>query len=234
MKKYLKSMAVFFRYNAGSIFAGKFIYFLVMAIVLFLVVTVIYSVNSDTAPGAAAVYYFLMAPGVLLVFYPSAYSIQGDSDARMLETLFGIPDYRFKVWLTRSLTQYIVIGVLLMMLALLCRLALADFSVPVMTIQLMFPVAFIGSFGFMTASITRSGNSTAVIMVVLILFFWLGNTTFEGSSWNLFHNPYTVDAETSSLLGAEISFYNRVYLAVGAVVSTMFGLLRLQQREKFF
>jgi hypothetical protein len=68
-------------------------------------------------------------PGVLLIFYPSAYSIQGDIDARILETLFGIPDYRYKVWLSRSVTHYIVIGVFLLLLAFLCRIALADFSI---------------------------------------------------------------------------------------------------------
>lgn len=230
----MKSLLVFFRYNAGSIFAGKFIYFLSLAIVLFLVVVIIFVVNHDEPPGAQNIYYFLLVPGVLLVFYPSAYSIQGDSDARMLETLFGIPDYRYKVWLSRSVTQYIVIGVFLLLLALLCRIALVDFSIGAMIFHLMFPVVFLGSFGFMVASVTRSGNSTAVIMVLLILFFWFASGVLASSSWDLFHNPFMVGDESSMMFWWEVTLYNRVYLAVGAVVSTMFGLLRLQQREKFF
>lgn len=230
----MKSLFAFFRYNAGSIFAGKFIYFLSLAIVLFLAVVIVFVLNHDEPPQEQNIYYFLLVPGVLLVFYPSAYSIQGDIDARILETLFGIPDYRYKVWLSRSVTQYIVIGLFLLLLAFLCRIALTDFSIGEMLFHLMFPVIFLGSFGFMLASITKSGNSTAVLMVLLILFFWFTSGVLEGSSWNLFHNPFMVGNESSMMFKSEVTLYNRVYLLVGALLSTMSGLLRLQQRERFF
>lgn len=224
----------FLRYNASNVFAGKFIYFLSMAIVLFLVIVIIYVAGHETSPDERNVYYFLLVPGVLLVFYPSAYSIQGDIDSRMLETLFGIPDYRYKVWLSRSVTQYLVIGVFLFVLALLCRLGLADFPLWSMMFHLMFPIVFLGSFGFMTAVVTRSGNSTAVVLVISILFFWMASGSLEGSSWDLFHNPFGYSEGVSVMFWEEVTLYNRVYMLLGALVSTMFGLLRLQKREKFF
>ncbi|MBT5038974.1 MAG: hypothetical protein HOM52_10725, partial [Rhodospirillaceae bacterium] len=74
-------------------------------------------------PNAATIYYFLLVPGTLLVFYPAAYSVQSEVDAGMLETLFGIPDYRYKVWLARQVVQQIIVALLLSMLAWLCQVA---------------------------------------------------------------------------------------------------------------
>lgn len=229
----MKSLVAFIRYNATNVFAGKSIYFLILAIVLLFAVTIFYVLNNDAPPDAQAVYYFLLVPGVLLIFYPSAYSIQSDADSRMIETLFGIPDYRYKVWLARNLTHYLIVAVLLLLLAVLCRLGLATFSLNSMLFHLMFPVVFLGSLGFMTAVLTRSGNSTAVVMVAVVLFFWFTAEALEGSPWNLFHNPFADVEQIETLLLSETTLYNRIYLFVGSVIATMFGLLRLQQREKF-
>ena len=228
-----KSMAAFFRYNVFTSFSGKFIYVFILAIVLFLVIVFLHVLNNDASPSAEAVYNFLLFPGVLLVFYPSAFSIQNDVDSRMIETWFGIPDYRYKIWLVRSLTQYIVIGALLFILTVLCRLGLAEFPVGSMLFHLMFPVIFIGSLGFMIAALTKSGNGTAVILVLLIIFFWIALESVEGSSLYVFHNPFQMVDQMETIILAETTLLNRVYLLVGAIVTTLFGLLRLQHREKF-
>ena len=117
-----KSLAAFFRYNIFTSFSGKFIYVFVLAIVLFLLMVFLHVLNNDATPSSEVVYNFLLFPGILLIFYPSAFSIQNDTDSRMIETLFGIPDYRYKIWLVRSLTQYIVIAGLLFVLTVLCRI----------------------------------------------------------------------------------------------------------------
>jgi hypothetical protein len=228
-----KSLAAFFRYNVFTSFSGKFIYVFALAIVLFLVIVILHVLNNDASPSAEAVYNFLLFPGVLLVFYPSAFSIQNDVDSRMIETWFGIPDYRYKIWLVRSLTQYMVIGTLLFILTVLCRLGLAEFPVVSMVFHLMFPVIFIGSLGFMIAALTRSGNGSAVILVLLILFFWIALESVEGSSWYVFHNPFQTVDQMETLLLAETTLLNRIILLIGSIVATLFGLLRLQHREKF-
>lgn len=228
-----KSLAAFIGHNASNIFAGKFIYFLLLAIALLITIAVIYVLEEDIPPNSEAIYYFLLTPAVLLIFYPATYSIQSDIDSRMLETLFGIPDYRYKVYLVRILTQYLVTAALLLVMAVLCRLTLAEFSITSMIFHLMFPVIFLSSFGFMVSTITRSGNGTAVIMVVVILFFWIGTDAMIDSRWFLFHNPFTQTDAFETVLWAETTLYNRIYLIIGSVIATMFGLLRLQQREKF-
>ncbi len=228
-----KSLAAFFRYNVFTSFSGKFIYVFILAVVLFLLIVFLHVLNNDASPSAEVVYNFLLFPGVLLIFYPSAFSIQNDMDSRMIETLFGIPDYRYKIWLVRSLTQYIVIAGLLFVLTVLCRLGLAEFSVGSMLFHLMFPIVFIGSLGFMIAALSRSGSGTTVILVVVVLFFWIAFESVEGSSLYIFHNPFQIVDQMETLVLAETTLLNRIYLLIGAVVTTLFGLLRLQHREKF-
>jgi len=228
-----KSLRAFFRYNVFTSFSGKFIYVFVLAIVLFLFMVFLHVLNNDATPSSEVVYNFLLFPGILLIFYPSAFSIQNDTDSRMIETLFGIPDYRYKIWLVRSLTQYIVIAGLLFVLTVLCRLALAEFPVGSMVFHLMFPVVFIGSLGFMIAALTRSGSGTAVILVLVILFFWIALESVEGSGLYIFHNPFQNVEQMQTMILAETTLLNRIYLLIGSVVTTLFGLLRLQHREKF-
>lgn len=229
----LSAVFLTIRYSAKQVFANKFIYFVSAAVALFLLIAVIYSLDEETPPAADAIYYFLIAPGVLLIFYPSVYSLQSDVDSRMLETLFGIPNYRYKVWLARSVVQYIVIAILLTGLALFSRYALADFSVVSMVLHVMFPIVFLGSLAFMVSTMARSGNGAAVVMVVVGLFFWIMGEPLEESRWSLFHNPFAQVDPYEMYAWAQTTLYNRIYLVIGAIVTTMYGLLRLQNREKF-
>ena len=229
---FLLSLLAFFRYNAAHIFAGKFLYFLLTGLALFLAIVIIYVLNEPAPPGANAVYWFLLAPGILLIFYPSVYAIQADADARMLETLFGVPDYRYKVWLARYVTQYIVVALLLLALGLFCQLSVAHFPLWSMIFHLMFPLVFLGSFGFMTATLTRSGNGAAVIVVMFFLILFIGAEALEGSRWNLFHNPFSETGQFDYILQQETTLYNRIYLLVGSAICTLFAMFRLMQREK--
>lgn len=230
---HLRSLSAFLRYNAGHVFAGRFIYFLLLGIALFLTVIIIYSLEEAVPPDAEAIYYFLLVPGMLLVFYPASYGIQGDIDSRMIETLFGIPDYRYKVWVARNITQYLVIVCLLGLLAVFSRFALADFSIIPMLFQLLFPIVFVGSLGFMISSLTRNGNATAAVLVVILMFFWIAAEPLAESRWNLFHNPFADVDQLQAMLWSDITLYNRIYILIASLTAMAFGLLRLQQREKF-
>ena len=105
------------RYNLIIIFANKFIYFMLAAVGIFLLITIINLFNPDSNPNSALVYYWLLVPGLLLIFYPTVFGIQNDADSRMLEILFGIPNYRYKVWLVRLAVIYIIVYFLLLLLA---------------------------------------------------------------------------------------------------------------------
>ena len=229
----IKTLVAFLRYNSLHIFGGRFVIFLGLALGLFFLVLLIGLLGRGGTPNSEQLYNYLLAPGILLVFYPAVYGIQRDQDTRMVETLFGIPDYRYKVWLTRLVTLYLIIAVMMFALVLLCRITLADFPVWRMTTQVMMPVIFLGSLAFFLSAQTTSGNVTSVILVIFLMFFWVLGDEMQDSAWFLFHNPFRSVEALKSVLWAQTTFYNRLYLVLGSVVTTLFALLRLQNREKF-
>ena len=229
----IKSVVAFLRYSALHIFGGRFFIFLGLALSLFFLVLLIGLLGRGGTPNSERLFNYLLAPGILLVFYPSVYGIQRDQDTRMVETLFGIPDYRYKGWLTRLVTLYIIIAVLMFILVLLCRITLADFPIWRMVYHVMMPVIFLGSLAFFISAQSTSGNVTAVIMVIFLIFFWILGDEIQDSAWFLFHNPFRNMEALRSVLWAQITFYNRLYLIMGSAVATLFALLRLQNREKF-
>jgi hypothetical protein len=83
-------------YNLRIIFANKFMWFLAGSIFFYLGLSVLYVFTNDISEMSDLYGVFLFS-GILLVFYPSTFGIQNDQDARTIEILFGIPDYRYKV-----------------------------------------------------------------------------------------------------------------------------------------
>ena len=223
----------FFRYNAAATFSGRAVYFMILAAAVFLVVIGLNLAGRGGEFTGQKIYEYLLVPGILLVFYPSVFVIQNDRDAGMIETLFGIPDYRYKVWLVRYLTLYAVVALLLLVLAVFCRVGLASFPLGKMVLQTMVPVVFVGSLAFFIASQTGSGLATAVIMIVVVLLFWLFRSSIGDGPWYLFHNPFTVTNEVRAVLLAKTTVANRLYFLSAAIALTMLALLRLQKREKF-
>ena len=90
------------KYNIKIIFGNKFLYF-VLSAVGFYILTVALSLISDDEITTASGYNMLLVPSILLIFYPACFGIQNDQDAKIIEIIFGIPNYRYKVWLFRLL-----------------------------------------------------------------------------------------------------------------------------------
>ncbi len=220
------------RYNLKIVFANKFLYFLLAAFAFFILVTVI-DLFSGSGTTIEDVYYLLLFPGILLIFYPTAFGIQNDEDARMLEIIFGIPNYRYKVWLVRLLMIYIIVFLLLIALGFLSSFALARIPVLDMSFQLMFPIFFVGSLAFMLSTLIKNGNGTAVVMVVIGVGFLIAAEPLEDSAWNIFLNPFDLPGDMNQVIWAEVSMKNRLYLLTGIILANLYGLFNLQAREKF-
>ena len=220
-------------YNLKIIFANKFIYFLVSAIGLFLLVIVISLFDASSNPSDSTVFGWLMLPGILLVFYPSVFGIQNDADSRMLEILFGVPNYRYKVWLVRLIVIYAIVYFFLLVLAFFSSIAIVQLNVFEMAYQLMFPIFLLGSLAFMFSTLVRNGYGTAVFMVVIAIVFWVLSGELSESRWNLFLNPFRTPNNVSELAWQDIIVKNRIYQTVGIILSLLLGLLNLQKREKF-
>jgi hypothetical protein len=223
----------FVRYSAYQNFSGRALGFIGLAVFAFLGIVVFSLMSRSAARGPEQVYNYLLIPAVLLTFYPAAFAIQSDKDAEMIETLFGIPDHRYKVWLVRLVTLWFLVAGILFCLALFCRIGLTEFPVGTMVLQIMFPVLFLASLAFFLACLTRSGNGTAVILVMVLLVFWALGGTLKGSSWFLFHNPFAGVSPLPAIVWKKITLSNRLYLSIGSVFLLMLALMRLQNRERY-
>jgi hypothetical protein len=229
----LRDAWTFVRYSAYQNFSGRSLLFVGLAIAVFLGVVVFSLMSRSAARGPEQVYNDLLIPAILLIFYPAAFAIQSDKDADMIETLFGIPDHRYKVWLVRLATLFVLVMLILFLLALFCRFGLTEFPLGTMVFELMFPVLFLVSLAFFLACLTGSGNSTAVILAVVLLIFWDLAGTLKNSSWFLFHNPFASVTQIQMLVLKKTTLSNRLYLSIGSIFLLMLGLLRLQNREKY-
>ncbi len=227
------SLFKFARYNIGIIFASRFVYFLLAALAFFLLVAAINFFGSDSDPDSGSVYYTLLFPGLLLIFYPATFGIQNDIDSGMIEILFGIPNYRYKVWLVRLAMIYLLVFLMLVVFSLMSAFVLVRIPVFRMVYHLMFPVFFIGSLAFMFSTLVRSGNGTAVLVVVIGLAFWIASASLGGSKWNLFLNPFSIPDQISEAIWADVVFKNRIYLTAGTLLALLYGLFNLQKRERF-
>ena len=228
-KKNLLSLA---RYNMRIVFGGRFIYFILASFGFFLFLGTIRAFD-DSYMGVYDVYVLLIFPAILLVFYPSAFGIQNDADQRTLEIIFGIPDYRYKVWLVRMLMVQIIVFAFLFPFAAIANYALVTIPIFLMVAQLMVLVLFASTLGFFVSTLVKSGNATAVIMIILGLIFLILADNIEYSKWNIFLNPFRTPNRINEIIWVETIRQNRIILGISSIVFLLLGLLNLQNREKF-
>lgn len=219
-------------YNLKIIFANKFIWFLAGSVLFYLGLSVIY-VFSNSISRMEDLYGVFIFSGVLLVFYPSVFGIQNDQDARTIEILFGIPNYRYKVWLVRIILIFLLAFLIMLCFSFLSSWLIVKFQVFSMTLQVMVPVLFLGMMAFMLSTVIRNGNGTAVIMIIFGIFFMILQEPLRKSQWNVFLNPFDPSYDVNDTTWALISMKNRIILLTGSVIFLLAALFNLQKREKF-
>ena len=232
MKSYLLLLYRLITYNVKVIFANKFVYFVVAAFLFFAFIITI-TIFEDPDFNEAVIYGFLVFPGLLLIFYPMAYGIQNDDDSKMLETIFGIPNYRYKVWLVRFVLTIGVASVILFVLGHIANLTLYRFNILPMIGQVLFPIAFLSALAFMVSTLIKNGNGTAIVIVIIAFVFFIFSEPLEYSAYNVFLNPFSEPRDMSEFIWLTIIFKNRVYLIVGTALFLLYGMFNLQFREKF-
>ncbi len=220
------------RYNLKIIFAGKFIWFVLASFGFFLFFS-IQTVWTGQPLTDGTVYNLLIFPGVLLIFYPSVFGIQNDDDSRILEILFGIPNYRYKVWLVRLLMIYVLIFLITLLFSSVASALLYKVNIVEMSYQLMYPIVFMGSMAFMFSTVIRNGNGTAVVMVLIGVALIILRDSIERTQWNVFLNPFQIPSNFNEFIWQGLIVKNRIFLAAGMIVFILFGLYNLQKREKF-
>jgi hypothetical protein len=232
MKSYLLLLYKLITYNVKVIFGNKFVYFVVAAFLFFAFIITV-TIFDDPDFDEAVIYGFLVFPGLLLIFYPMAYGIQNDDDSKMLETIFGIPNYRYKVWLVRFILTIAIAAIILVVLANVANLTLYRFSILPMIGQVLFPITFLSALAFMLSTLLRNGNGTAIVLVILSFIFFLFAEPLEYNVYNIFLNPFSEPREMSEYIWLTIIYKNRLYLMILSVLCLLYGMFNLQFREKF-
>lgn len=219
-------------YNLRIIFANKFIWFLTGSLVFYLGLSVIYVFSNDVSRMSDLYGVFLFS-GILLVFYPAVFGIQNDQDARTIEILFGIPNYRYKVWLVRIVLIFVIAFLIMLIFTFLSSVMIVRFQVFRVTVQVMLPVLFLGMMAFMLSSVIRNGNGTAVVMIIFGIFFLILEDPLRKSQWNVFLNPFDPAYDVNETTWAIIILKNRIILTIGSILFLLTALFNLQKREKF-
>jgi len=220
------------RYNLKIIFANRFLWFLIGAVAFYVGLTLIYVFTEDVSK-VEDLYGIFVFCGILLVFYPAVFGIQNDQDARTIEILFGIPNYRYKVWLVRITLIYIITFAIMLVFSSLSSFLIIPMPVLAVTYHVLFPVFFLGVMSFMISTLVRNGNGTAVLMIIFGLFFLILQEPLETSKWNVFLNPFTTPDDISESAWSNIVRDNRIILVTSIIVFLLTGLFNLQKREKF-
>ncbi len=219
-------------YNLKIIFANKFIWFLLGAFAFYVGLILIYIFSEDISR-VEDLYGVFVFCGLLLIFYPTVFGIQNDQDARTIEILFGIPNYRYKVWLVRMALIYVITFAILLLFVWLSSFLVVRMPVVSVTYHVLYPVFFLGVMSFMVSTLVRNGNGSAVIMIIFSLFFLILEEELERSKWNVFLNPFELPNNVSETAWSNIVVENRIILLVVTILFLLSGLYNLQKREKF-
>jgi hypothetical protein len=228
----LHTLISLMRYNLKVVFGNKFVYFLGASVLFYLFITAL-SFFSDEPATIESVYYQLMFPSLLIIFFPTVYGIQNDEDARILEIIFGIPNYRYKVWLVRLFMILVMAFVYLIFVSFLSNLILVNVPVMKMTMRLMVPITFFSMLGFFFSTLVKNGNGSAVLMVVVGLAAWIFSDSLSSSKWNVFLNPFQLPRNMSESVYQNVVEGNQIIFLIAALVALLWGLINLQNREKF-
>ena len=220
------------RYNLKIIFAGKFLWFLLASFAFYLFFAIMQVTNNQSI-GEGNIYNLILFPGVLLMFYPSVFGIQNDEDSRILEILFGIPNYRYKIWLVRLMMIFIQVFIVLIGYGYISSVLLFPVNAFEMALQLMFPIGFLGAAAFMFSTVIKNGNGTAVVMILIGVALLILSENLQRSQWNIFLNPLELPNNFNPIIWDGIVTRNRIFLGIGMVIFLLYGLFNLQKRERF-
>jgi hypothetical protein len=232
MKRFLTVLGKLVQYNIKIIFGNKFLYFLLAALGFFVLFVVFNLFRNDEITQATA-YSILAFPCVLLVFYPMCFGLQNDQDAKILEILFGIPDYAYKVWLFRLLIAYVVCLVITYLLALLTWAVVVEVPPGRLTLHCLALALFLGSLSFMCSTYIRNGSGTAVVVIILSIVLFMFQDTLSGTRWDIFVNPFNIPLDKNPQVFYETIFNNRLVMIIASVIFILAGLNNTRDREKF-
>ncbi len=227
----LKTIYLLSRYNLKIIFGGKYLVFVIISLLLF-IYFMFNSAYYGNELNETAVYSNILLPALLLIFYPTVYGLQKDEESKILEILFCIPNYMYKVWLVRLLFVFVGTFFITLFFSYVAHLLLCPVEIIKMSSQVMFIVFFFGSLAFFLSTAVKSGNGTAVVLVFLYAVIAIIGQAFENSMWNVLINPFKESTYIHPDVWQQVITNNRLFLVVASFGFLLMALNNLQRREK--
>ena len=175
----------------------------------------------------------LLVPSILAIFYPTCFGIQNDQDDKIIEIIFGIPNYRYKIWLFRLLIAYMICFIITLLLAAVTDWLVVEVPPLQLALQSMVPALFIGLLCFMLSTLIRNGNGTAVMIIIIGLLLFASSKILDVSKWNVFLNPFDVPLDKNPQIFYNTLFDNRLIILLSSFIFLLVGLYKTQNREKF-
>ncbi len=227
----LKNIFKLAQYNFKILFGGRYIIFIILALLLF-VFQVFNAAYYGASLSESVVFENLIYPSMLLIFYPATYGIQKDSECKILEIFFCIPNYMYKVWLLRLV--FVIIACLLdiMLFGLLSHLLLCPVDILLMTYHVMFIVLLFGSMALFLSTVIKSGNGVAVVLIGIFgLLISLGES-YSNTMWDIMLNPYVeLDSIHPDIWAKRVS-NSRILLGTCSIGLILMSLNNLRMRER--
>ncbi|MBQ7843055.1 MAG: hypothetical protein IJ340_06555, partial [Odoribacter sp.] len=163
----------------------------------------------------------------------TCFGIQNDQDAKIIEIIFGIPNYRYKIWLFRLLIAYMICFIITLLLAAVTDWLVVEVPPLQLALQSMVPALFIGLLCFMLSTLIRNGNGTAVMIIIIGLLLFASSKILDVSKWNVFLNPFDVPLDKNPQIFYNTLFDNRLIILLSSFIFLLVGLYKTQNREKF-
>ncbi|MFI3269636.1 MAG: hypothetical protein SNG14_06240 [Rikenellaceae bacterium] len=227
----LKNIFKLASYNFKILFGGKYIIFVILALLLFA-----YQIFNAAYYGATlaenVVYQNLIYPSLLLIFYPAAYGIQKDSETKILEIFFCIPNYMYKVWLLRLVFVIIACLIDVSLFGVLSHLLLCPVDILQMSYQIMFVVVFFGTLALFLSTVIKSGNGVAVVLIGIFAILISVGESYSNTMWDIMLNPYNEVSSIHPDIWAKIVSNNRIMLGCCSAGLILMSLNNLRRRER--
>ena len=152
---------------------------------------------------------------------------------KILEVIFGIPNYRYKIWLFRLIIANILCFMVIYPLAMFTNWGMVDLPPLEMSAQVMVPTIFASTLSFMLSTMIRSGNGSAVVVIIIGLLLFFLNVMLGNSPWNVFLNPFGMNPNSNPEIFQSLVIDNRIRIIIASIVFLLVGLVKLEKRERF-
>ena len=100
---------------------------------------------------------------------------------------------------------FVLVFLMMIGLTVMSYFLLAPVSIFELTLNVMFPIYFLGSMAFLFSTVIKNGNGTAVVMVIIGVGLLILSGILDRTMWNIFLNPYNIPNRLNEMVWQDIT-----------------------------